>query len=97
MNAFVQHVEPVARAIATIAINAVWQDGLVLLAALLLLRLWPSVNAATRYAVWSVALVAAVALPIATTLSAAPAPGRISTSIASGTASLTSAQASTGS
>jgi beta-lactamase regulating signal transducer with metallopeptidase domain len=63
-------------AAAGVAINALWQDALLVLGIWLLLRAWPQVNAVTRYAVWSVTLAAAAIVPVATTLpfvhSAAP-------------------------
>ncbi len=58
-----------ARAIATIAINALWEDAIIVLAVALLLRLWPRLNAATRYTAWFLALIAALGAPVATTLS----------------------------
>jgi beta-lactamase regulating signal transducer with metallopeptidase domain len=69
MSAFAHSIEPLARTIASVAINSVWQDVAILLAVALLLRLWRNANATTRYAAWLVALTAAAALPIATTLS----------------------------
>ncbi|HTU62497.1 MAG TPA: M56 family metallopeptidase, partial [Polyangiales bacterium] len=58
-----------AQTIAMIAINAVWEDAGIVLAVAIVLRLWPCLNAATRYTVWFVALVAALATPVVTTLS----------------------------
>jgi len=57
-----------ASALSAIAINALWQDALLVLCVWLLLRAWPRINAATRYTVWSATLVAAFVVPIATTL-----------------------------
>jgi uncharacterized protein YjbI with pentapeptide repeats/beta-lactamase regulating signal transducer with metallopeptidase domain len=58
----------VATALAAIALNALWQDALLVLCVWLFLRAWPRINAATRYIVWSATLVAAFVLPVATTL-----------------------------
>ncbi len=69
MNAALQALETPARMVAVIAINALWEDALILVAVALVLRLWPRLSAATRYTTWFVALIAALAAPIATTLS----------------------------
>lgn len=65
-----------ATALSATVLNAIWEDALLVACVWLLLRTWPAVNAATRYAVWSATLVAAFALPVATTLwlLRAPAP-----------------------
>ena len=57
-----------AGAMTAIAINALWEGALLVVCIWLLLRAWPSINAATRYIVWSATLVATVVVPIATTL-----------------------------
>ncbi|HYL27602.1 MAG TPA: pentapeptide repeat-containing protein, partial [Candidatus Nitrosotalea sp.] len=57
-----------ASAVSATVLNALWQDALIVLCVWLLLRAWPRVNAATRYAVWSATLVAALVVPVATTL-----------------------------
>ncbi len=57
-----------ASALSAIAINALWQDALLVLCVWLLLRAWPKLNAATRYTVWSATLAAAIIVPVATTL-----------------------------
>jgi uncharacterized protein YjbI with pentapeptide repeats/beta-lactamase regulating signal transducer with metallopeptidase domain len=57
-----------ASAISAIALNALWQDALLVLSVWLMLRLWPRVNAATRYTVWIATLIAAFVIPVATTL-----------------------------
>ncbi|HTX59647.1 MAG TPA: pentapeptide repeat-containing protein [Verrucomicrobiae bacterium] len=80
-------VVPLAGAIAAIAINALWQDALLVLGVWSLLRLWPSINAATRYTVWSATLIAAVVVPLATTLpfiAAPPSPVSSITGVAGG-------------
>ncbi len=65
-----------ASMLSAIVINALWQDALLVASIWGLLRLWPRINAATRYVVWSATLVAAFVIPVATTLSffAAPQP-----------------------
>ncbi|MBV9701043.1 MAG: pentapeptide repeat-containing protein [Candidatus Eremiobacteraeota bacterium] len=57
-----------ASALSATALNALWEDALLVVCIALLLRLWPRINAATRYTVWGATLVAAFALPLATTL-----------------------------
>jgi uncharacterized protein YjbI with pentapeptide repeats/beta-lactamase regulating signal transducer with metallopeptidase domain len=57
-----------ASALSATLLNALWQDALLVLCVWLLLRAWPHINAATRYAVWSATLVAAFIVPVATTL-----------------------------
>ncbi len=66
-----------ASVLSAIVLNALWQDALLVVSIWLLLRVWPRINAATRYTVWSATLVAAFVIPVATTLSffAAPQPG----------------------
>ncbi len=57
-----------ASALSATALNALWQDALLVIFVWLLLRAWPQVNAATRYMVWSATLAAAFVVPVATTL-----------------------------
>ncbi len=57
-----------ATALSATALNALWQDGLLVLCVWLVLRAWPRINAATRYAVWSATLIGAIVIPVATTL-----------------------------
>ncbi|HEY6325288.1 MAG TPA: pentapeptide repeat-containing protein [Candidatus Cybelea sp.] len=68
----------VASVLSAIVLNALWQDALLVMSIWILLRLWPRINAATRYVVWSATLIAAFVVPIATTLSffAVPQPAR---------------------
>ncbi|MFY9719086.1 MAG: pentapeptide repeat-containing protein [Candidatus Cybelea sp.] len=54
--------------IAAIVLNALWQDALIVTSIWLFLRVWPQINAATRYVVWSATLFAAALVPVATTL-----------------------------
>ncbi|MGA8576426.1 MAG: M56 family metallopeptidase, partial [Candidatus Cybelea sp.] len=76
MNELQQGFLTAASAISATLLNALWQDALLVLCVWLLLRVWPGINAATRYAVWSATLVAAFVVPVATTLAFfAPAPG----------------------
>jgi uncharacterized protein YjbI with pentapeptide repeats/beta-lactamase regulating signal transducer with metallopeptidase domain len=76
MNAsFSQEFVTIASGIAATALNALWEDVLLVAAVWCLLRVWPSLNAATRYAVWSATLIAAVAVPILTTVPFLTAPG----------------------
>jgi uncharacterized protein YjbI with pentapeptide repeats/beta-lactamase regulating signal transducer with metallopeptidase domain len=71
-----QELVTAASAVAAITINALWQDALLVLGVWGLLRAWPHLNASTRYTVWSATLVAAVLVPVATTVPflAAPPP-----------------------
>ncbi len=76
-----------ASAVAAIAINALWQDAVLVFGVWCLLRAWPKLNAATRYIVWSATLVAAVVVPVATTLpfiAAAPSPVSTTAGVAGG-------------
>jgi uncharacterized protein YjbI with pentapeptide repeats/beta-lactamase regulating signal transducer with metallopeptidase domain len=57
-----------AGAVTAIAVNALWEDALLVVCVWLLLRAWPGLNAATRYLVWSATLIATVVVPVATTL-----------------------------
>ncbi|MGH7736526.1 MAG: M56 family metallopeptidase [Candidatus Tyrphobacter sp.] len=70
--------EPIARTAATAIVNALWEDAAIFIAVALVLRLWPRLNASTRYAAWMLALVAAIATPIFTAFpraGAVPVPG----------------------
>jgi uncharacterized protein YjbI with pentapeptide repeats/beta-lactamase regulating signal transducer with metallopeptidase domain len=58
----------VAATVTAVGLNSLWEDALVVACVWMFLRMWPRVNAATRYVIWSVALVAAVVVPVATTL-----------------------------
>jgi uncharacterized protein YjbI with pentapeptide repeats/beta-lactamase regulating signal transducer with metallopeptidase domain len=57
-----------ASALSAIVLNALWQDALLVLCVWLLLRVWPRINASTRYTVWSATLAAALIVPVVTTL-----------------------------
>jgi uncharacterized protein YjbI with pentapeptide repeats/beta-lactamase regulating signal transducer with metallopeptidase domain len=71
-----------ASVLSAIVLNALWQDALLVVSIWALLRLWPRINAATRYVVWSATLVASFVVPVATTLSyfavPQPAPAAVS-------------------
>jgi uncharacterized protein YjbI with pentapeptide repeats/beta-lactamase regulating signal transducer with metallopeptidase domain len=54
--------------IAAIVLNALWQDALLVVVVWLVVAAWPRINAATRYAVWIVTLLAALVVPVLTTL-----------------------------
>ena len=58
----------IASPIAAIVLNALWEGALLVVAVWLFVRLWPRLNASTRYAIWSATLAAVVIVPIATTL-----------------------------
>jgi uncharacterized protein YjbI with pentapeptide repeats/beta-lactamase regulating signal transducer with metallopeptidase domain len=64
-------------ALAATALNALWQDALLVLGVWLVLRAWPGINAATRYTVWSATLLAAFVVPVATTLPFFAAPHQV--------------------
>ncbi len=81
MNGLEQGFLTVASALSAIVLNALWQDALLVLCVWLLLRAWPRINAATRYAVWSATLIAAFVVPVATTL-AFFAPAQVVTTLA---------------
>ena len=53
--------------LAAIVLNALCQDALLVAFVWLLLRVFPQINAATRYVVWSAALAAAVLVPVIAT------------------------------
>jgi uncharacterized protein YjbI with pentapeptide repeats/beta-lactamase regulating signal transducer with metallopeptidase domain len=57
-----------ATTVTAVGLNSLWEDALVVACVWIFLRTWPRVNAATRYVIWSAALVATVVVPVATTL-----------------------------
>lgn len=61
-------VEPAARLIVAILFNGLWQGALIAVAVWAMLRIFPNVNASTRYAAWSAALLAIIIVPLITTL-----------------------------
>ncbi|HEY5425947.1 MAG TPA: pentapeptide repeat-containing protein [Candidatus Tumulicola sp.] len=63
-----QQLATAAGAVTAVALNALWEDALLVVCVWLLLRAWPGLNAATRYMVWSATLIATVVVPVATTL-----------------------------
>jgi beta-lactamase regulating signal transducer with metallopeptidase domain len=74
MIGFLHVAEPLARSLAAIVLNALWEDAVIFIAVGLLVRFWRNLSAATRYAAWYIALIAAVAVPVLTTHSDAGAP-----------------------
>jgi uncharacterized protein YjbI with pentapeptide repeats/beta-lactamase regulating signal transducer with metallopeptidase domain len=60
--------QSIATPVAAVALNALWEGALLVAGVWLLVRVWPGVNASTRYLIWSATLVAIVIVPIATTL-----------------------------
>jgi uncharacterized protein YjbI with pentapeptide repeats/beta-lactamase regulating signal transducer with metallopeptidase domain len=60
--------EVIARAVIVVLVNGLWQGVAIAALTWLALRLFPRVNASTRYAAWTLALVAVVVVPIATSL-----------------------------
>jgi beta-lactamase regulating signal transducer with metallopeptidase domain len=58
----------VAQALMTYCLTALWMGVVIALVAALVVRFWKPLDAATRYAVWYVALVAVVLGPLATTI-----------------------------
>ncbi|HLY02571.1 MAG TPA: pentapeptide repeat-containing protein [Candidatus Cybelea sp.] len=81
-------------AIAATVLNALWQDALLVVVVWLVLHAWPRINAATRYAVWIVTLLAALIVPIATTLAFfASSPPRAVTTAGQGVARTNSSRA----
>src|SRR5579883_1967758 len=59
----------VARLALMIFANALWQGALIAIVAWAIQSLFPRANAATRYAVWVLALIAMIATPLLTTIS----------------------------
>ncbi len=64
-------------AVSATALNALWEDALLVVGIALLLRFWPRINAATRYTVWIATLVGAFVPPLATTLPFFATPHRV--------------------
>jgi uncharacterized protein YjbI with pentapeptide repeats/beta-lactamase regulating signal transducer with metallopeptidase domain len=61
--------EIIARTALVVLINGLWQGAAIAGLTWLALRVFPRVNASTRYAAWTVALIAVLVVPIATSLS----------------------------
>ncbi|MGB6986422.1 MAG: pentapeptide repeat-containing protein [Candidatus Aquilonibacter sp.] len=80
--------EVIARAVIVVLVNGLWQGVAIAALTWLALRLFPRVNASTRYAAWTLALVAVLVVPIVTSLrhisyyTAAPATSTNSTQTA---------------
>lgn len=60
--------EPVARIVVATLFNSLWEAALLALLVALILRIFPNLNATTRYAMWCIALVGSLLLPVATAL-----------------------------
>lgn len=60
--------EPLARVILVILLNGLWQGALIAGITWVALRFSPRVNASTRYAAWTLALVATLIVPVVTSL-----------------------------
>ena len=74
MNASLLHqLAEIASTLTAVAINSLWQGALLVTAVWLLLRVWPRVNAATRYVIWSATLMAIVVVAVGTSLATTPA------------------------
>ena len=56
-----------AQAVATYCVTALWMGAVIAALAALVVRFWKPLDAASRYAVWYVALIAIVLGPLATT------------------------------
>ncbi|HEV2644576.1 MAG TPA: M56 family metallopeptidase, partial [Candidatus Elarobacter sp.] len=70
MNALSQALVPfqgAAQALATYCVTALWMGVVIAVLAALVVRFWKPLDAASRYAVWYVALIAVVLGPLATT------------------------------
>lgn len=78
MTNWLQLLVTFASAVSAMVLNALWQDALLVLCVWLLLRAWPRVNASTRYVVWSATLVAAIVVPVGTTLAFFAPPQHVS-------------------
>lgn len=61
--------ESIARVGVAILVNGIWQGALIAFITWAALRLFSNANASTRYAVWALALLAVVIVPVATSLS----------------------------
>jgi beta-lactamase regulating signal transducer with metallopeptidase domain len=71
MNAVSQALVPlqgIAQALATYCVTALWMGAVIAALAALVVRFWKPLDAASRYAVWYVALIAIVLGPLATTV-----------------------------
>ena len=60
--------ESAARFIVAIILNSLWEDAILVLAVFVLLRSLRNINASTRYFAWLVTMIAAVVLPVITSL-----------------------------
>jgi len=60
--------EPLARVMLVILLNGLWQGALIAAITWIALRLSPRVNASTRYAAWTLALIATLIVPAITSI-----------------------------
>ncbi|MFN2528302.1 MAG: pentapeptide repeat-containing protein [Candidatus Baltobacteraceae bacterium] len=68
MTAWLPHVESLSRFIVAIILNSIWEDAILVFAAWLVLRTLRNTNASTRYLSWLLTMIAAVALPVITSI-----------------------------
>lgn len=68
MTALLPAIETASRFVVAIMLNSIWEDAFLVLAVWFLLRSMRDINASTRYFSWLVTLVAAVILPVVTSL-----------------------------
>ncbi len=68
MNGLSAVLEPLARITVATLFNSLWEAALLAFAVWAILRVFPNLNATTRYAAWCAALVGALLLPLATAI-----------------------------
>ncbi|MDQ6930865.1 MAG: M56 family metallopeptidase, partial [Candidatus Eremiobacteraeota bacterium] len=68
MAPWIVHLESAARFVVAVMFNSIWEDAILVFAVWLLLRAIREVNASTRYFSWLVTMIAAVVLPVITTI-----------------------------
>ncbi len=68
MQALLSALEPAARVAVATLFNSLWEAALLALAVWAILRVFPNLNATTRYAAWCVALAGSLLLPIFTAI-----------------------------
>lgn len=83
-----------AVAVAAVLLNSLWQDAVIVLLVVVLLRVLPNANASTRYAIWWTALAASLVVPVVTTLPFLYA-NTASQTVSSPASTMTSTQAKT--
>lgn len=60
--------EPLARVVVATLFNSLWEGALLAIAVWALLSILPNINATTRYVAWTIVLIAALVLPVVTSL-----------------------------